>query len=53
MNELNKIRSTIHPISSVIGVLFAAAALLKFAGVLRIGASIQDLALIAISLLIL
>ena len=53
MNDLNKIRSTIHPISSVIGVCFAAAALLKFAGVLHIGAPTSDLALLAIALLIL
>ena len=53
MNELNNIRSSLHPFAGFVGLCFAAAALVKFAGLpLRVAASVTDLALLAIALLL-
>ena len=52
MNELNAIRSTLHPFTGLAGVCFTAAALLKFAGLIHAGSTVADLALLAIALLL-
>jgi len=52
MTELNKARGYIRPIAGIVGIFFAACALLKPFIAIRMATSVTELALVAIALLV-